>query len=117
MGANANGDDAVQIAHAVTRKQDYCDRLAAALSVPKFVPTLPKSIDGTGATPDPRRAIIAPFCCYESRDWDKWGALAKRLESQGWNVTAIGSGNQLDRMAATFNGTSAKILADAKPPR
>lgn len=113
-GADGNLSYSGQIAGASTRKQDYCDNLAKAFGVPRFPPVPWKSLDRNGEMFDKNdRIIIAPFSCYESRNWDKWWELARRLQLCGYDVTAIGSAGQSAQLVKIVKGTGAKHLAGA----
>lgn len=54
--------------------------------------------------------VLAPFCCYDSRDWpaNHWAELARRLADKGIGVEVVGSTRQKRQLERTFGPTTAR---------
>ena len=61
----------------------------------------------------PKYVILAPFAAWESRDWPEmhWRRLAWLLKEAGYEVVAMGTKAEAERMERTFNKSYASITS------
>ncbi len=61
--------------------------------------------------------IIAPFAAWQARDWPQaaWRRLAWLLGEDGYEVVAIGTKREEERLIATFNKSNAYWAVDHSP--
>ncbi len=65
----------------------------------------------------PKYVILAPFAAWESRDWPEmhWRRLAWLLKEAGYEVVAMGTKAEAERMERTFNKSYAYWAIDHEP--
>ena len=65
----------------------------------------------------PKYVLLAPFAAWESRDWPEthWRRLAWLLNEAGYEIVAIGTKDEAERMERTFNKSFAYWAIDHDP--
>jgi heptosyltransferase-1 len=65
----------------------------------------------------PKYVLLAPFAAWEARDWPEthWRRLAWLLKEAGYEIVAIGTKAEAERMERTFNKSYAYWAIDHDP--
>lgn len=65
----------------------------------------------------PKYVLLAPFAAWEARDWPEthWRRLAWLLKEAGYEIVAIGTKDEAERMERTFNKSYAYWAIDHDP--
>lgn len=65
----------------------------------------------------PKYVLLAPFAAWEARDWPEthWRRLAWQLKEAGYEIVAIGTKAEAERMERTFNKSYAYWAIDHDP--